>query len=92
MEVTEPDQMKSGKIPVRNLDNSHFGKNDAVFVCSFVQKRQYGFMDPDPDADPDPAIDQQKTNLKKSFYVYYFLKVHLQHFSRIISQKEETKQ
>jgi hypothetical protein len=41
----------------------------------------------DPDADPDPAIfvidlqdPQLKTNLKKSFSAYYFLKVHLHHF------------
>jgi hypothetical protein len=52
-------------------------------------------MDPDPDANPDPAIDQQKNNLKKSFSAYYLLfegTVHLQDFSKIISQKEVTKQ
>jgi hypothetical protein len=38
-------------------------------------------MDPDPDADPDPAIfvtdlkDDKKTNLKKSYSAYYFLKI-----------------
>jgi hypothetical protein len=52
----------------------------------------------DPDVDPDPAIffidlqDAKKTNLKKSFSAYYFLKVHLHHFSQIKSQKEVAKQ
>jgi hypothetical protein len=41
-------------------------------------------MDPDPDADsdPDPAIffsDLQDVNY---FFAYYFLKVHLRHFSK----------
>jgi hypothetical protein len=36
--------------------------------------------DADPDAGPDPAI------------AYYFLKVHLHHFSKIKSQKDVTKQ
>jgi hypothetical protein len=55
-------------------------------------------MDPDPDADPDHAIfiiDLQGANkklIKKSFSAYYFLKVHLHHFSKIKSQKEVTKQ
>jgi len=38
------------------------------------------------------VICQQKTILKKSFSVYYFLKVHLHHFSKIKSQKEVTRQ
>jgi hypothetical protein len=48
--------------------------------------------------DPDPAIfiidlqDAKKTNLKKSFPAYYFLKVHLHHFSKVKSQKDVTKQ
>jgi hypothetical protein len=51
--------------------------------------------------DPDPAvfvIDLQdankKTNLKKSFSAYYFLKVYLpvHYFSKINSPKEVTKQ
>ncbi len=51
------------------------------------------------DLDPDPAIfvidiqdDNKKTNFWKSFSAYYFLKVHLHSFSRIICQKEVTKQ
>jgi hypothetical protein len=50
-------------------------------------------MDPAPDADPDPAIfvsDLQDIN--KKFFAYYFLKVHLNHFSKIKSHKEVTKQ
>jgi hypothetical protein len=52
----------------------------------------------DPDSDPDPAIfvidlkRQQKTNFLKSFSSYYFLKVHLHHFSKTKSPKEVTKQ
>jgi hypothetical protein len=56
-------------------------------------------MDPDPDLDPDPAIfvtdlsrRQQKSNFLKSFPAYYFLKVHLHHFSNIKSQREVTRQ
>jgi hypothetical protein len=52
------------------------------------------------DLDPDPAIfvidlqDASKKLIykKKSFSAYYFLKVHLHHFSRIKIQKEVTKQ
>jgi 6-phosphofructokinase len=33
---------------------------------------------------------KNKTNLKKSFHAYYFLKVHLHNFSKITSQKEVT--
>ncbi len=48
-------------------------------------------MDPDP---PIFVIDLQeankKTNLKKSFSAYYFLTVHLHHFSKIKSQKVVT--
>ncbi len=39
-----------------------------------------------------PSRCQQKTNIKIKFSAYYFLKVHLQHFSKIKSQKEVTKQ
>ncbi len=53
----------------------------------------------DPDADPDPAIfviDLQDANKKliflTSFSAYYFLKVHLHHFSKIKNQKDVTKQ
>jgi hypothetical protein len=48
--------------------------------------------------DPDPAIfviDLQDANKKlffKSFSAYYFLKVHLRHFSKIKSPKEVAKQ
>jgi hypothetical protein len=51
------------------------------------------------DPDPDPAIfviDLQGANKKLilflSFSDYYFLKVHLHHFSKIKSPKEVTKQ
>jgi hypothetical protein len=40
-------------------------------------------LDPDPDADLDPAIfvsDLQDVN--KNFFAYYFLKIHLHHFSK----------
>ncbi len=53
----------------------------------------------DPDLDPDPAIvviKLQDANKKllgfQSFSAYYFLKVHLNHFSKIKTQKEVTKQ
>jgi hypothetical protein len=57
-------------------------------------------MDPDQDWDPDVfIIDLQDANKKlifqKSFSADYFLcllKVHLQHFSKIKSQKEVSKQ
>jgi hypothetical protein len=49
--------------------------------------------------DPDPAIlvinlqdANKKLILKKSFSAYYFIKVHLHHFSKIKSPKEVTKQ
>jgi hypothetical protein len=52
-------------------------------------------MDPDPDSDPDPAIfviDRQDASKKlifnTLFSAYYFLKLHLHHFSKIKSQKE----
>jgi hypothetical protein len=51
------------------------------------------------DPDSDPAIfdiDLQDANKKLilflSFSAYYFLKVHLHHFSKIKSPKEVTKQ
>jgi hypothetical protein len=52
-------------------------------------------MDPDPAQAPDPAvfvIDLQDANKKLFFSAYYFLKVHLHHFSKIKSHKEVTKQ
>jgi hypothetical protein len=56
-------------------------------------------VDPDSDADPDPPIfiidfqdANKKTNLKKSFSAYYFLKVLLHHYSEIKRQKKVTKQ
>jgi len=51
--------------------------------------------------DPDPAFlsffvthlqDANKKLIKKSFSGYYFLKVHLHHYSKIKSHKEVTKQ
>ncbi len=52
-------------------------------------------MDPDPDSDPDPAvfvIDLQDASIKlifnTIFSTYFFLKLHLHHFSKIKSQKE----
>jgi hypothetical protein len=55
-------------------------------------------MDPDADLDPATAIfviDLQEANrkrIKKSFSAFFFLKVHLHHFSKIRSSKEVTKQ
>jgi hypothetical protein len=57
-------------------------------------------MDPDPDSDldEDPAIfisdlqDVNKKNTFFSFFAYYFLTVHLHHFSKIKSFNEVTKQ
>ncbi len=51
-------------------------------------------MDPDSDPDADPAIfvsDLQDVN-KNNFFAYYFLKVHLHHFSKIKCHEEVTKQ
>jgi hypothetical protein len=54
-------------------------------------------MDPDSDLDPDPypaiyVIDLQDASKKITFNTifsaYYFLKVHLHHFSKIKSQLE----
>jgi len=48
--------------------------------------------------DPDPAIfvitlqDANKKLIKKSFSAYYFLKVHLHHFSMVKSPKEVIQQ
>jgi hypothetical protein len=45
----------------------------------------------DPDSDPDPAIfvtDLQDASKKLIFSAYYFLKLHLHHFSKIKEQKE----
>jgi hypothetical protein len=50
--------------------------------------------DPDPDAVPDPAIvvsDLQDV-IGKFFFAYYFLKIHLNQFSKIKSHIEVTKQ
>jgi hypothetical protein len=55
----------------------------------------------DPDSDPDPpifVIDLQETNKKlpgnflNKFFAYYFLKVHLHHFSKIKIEKEVTRE
>jgi hypothetical protein len=51
----------------------------------------------DPDADPDSAFSSlifktpTKNECEKKFSAYYFLKVHLHHFSKIKSTKEVTK-
>jgi hypothetical protein len=37
------------------------------------------------------VTDLQDANKKRSFFAYYFLKVHLHHFSKIKSPKEVTK-
>jgi hypothetical protein len=46
--------------------------------------------------DPAPALDPAKFALdfqeQPSFSAYYFLNVHLQHFSKIKSHKEDIKQ
>ncbi len=65
----------------------------------------YPYPDADPDTDSDPDTDpdlaifvidlqdaKKKLIFKKSFSAYYFLKVHLHHFSKIKSQQEVTKQ
>jgi hypothetical protein len=54
-------------------------------------------MDTDPDADPNPAIsviDLEEANKKLNFLYSFsaYLTVHLHHFSKIRSPKEETKQ
>jgi hypothetical protein len=60
-----------------------------------------GFADPylllmDPDVNPAFFVsDLQDVNnyfFLSKFFAYYFLKVHLRHFSRIKSHKEVTKQ
>ncbi len=38
-----------------------------------------------------PSRHQQKTNLKKSFFAYFFLEVHLRHFSKIKKSKRSHK-
>jgi hypothetical protein len=52
-------------------------------------------MDPDPASDPAIFVldlkDVKKNSFSK-FSAYYFLKVHLRHFSKIKSHKEVTKQ
>jgi hypothetical protein len=52
-------------------------------------------MDPDADSDPDIfVIDLQDANkklyLKKSFFAYYILKVHLHHFQRKKVKKSQS--
>jgi hypothetical protein len=54
--------------------------------------------DPDPDRDADPAIfasdlqDINKETFFLSFFANYFLKIHLDYFSKIKSHTEVTKQ
>jgi uncharacterized membrane protein YiaA len=45
-------------------------------------------VDPEDPKTPVFVIDLQDANKKLSFSAYYFLKVHLHHFSKIKSQKE----
>ncbi len=49
-------------------------------------------MDPDPDSDPPILVlvlqEANKKIIIKSFSAYYFLNLHLHHFSKIKSQKE----
>jgi hypothetical protein len=53
-------------------------------------------MNPKPDPDPDIFVlylqDANKKQIFTKFFAYYFLKVHLHHFSKIKSPKEVTKQ
>jgi hypothetical protein len=55
-------------------------------------------MDPDPDTAPAIFVielqDANKNyrNFVKSFSAYYFLTVHLHHFSKIRSHKDVTRQ
>jgi hypothetical protein len=52
----------------------------------------------DPDADPDLAIFRQSPSRRQQkiifyvFFAFYFLKVHLHHFSKVKSHKEVTNQ
>jgi hypothetical protein len=48
-------------------------------------------MDPDADSDADPDFTIFGSDLQDVFFAYYFLKVHLHHFSKIKSRKEVTK-
>jgi hypothetical protein len=46
----------------------------------------------DPDSDPDPeifVIDANKKLILKKFSAYYFLKVHLHHFSKKKPKKRQ---
>jgi hypothetical protein len=49
-------------------------------------------MDPKPAPGPAIFVIALKTQTKNYFFAYYFLKVHLHHFSQIKSHKEVTKQ
>jgi hypothetical protein len=55
-------------------------------------------MDPDPDSNADPDLAFYVSELQdikkfvKSFFAYYFLKVHLHYFSKIKCHKEVAKQ
>ncbi len=48
-------------------------------------------MDPDPDPNPVPVIFVSDLIFFQSFFAYYFLKVHLHHFSKIKSHKKPKK-
>jgi hypothetical protein len=49
-------------------------------------------MDPDPGADPAIFVSDLQDVNKKSFFAYYFLTVLLDHFSKIKSHRDVTKQ
>jgi hypothetical protein len=49
-------------------------------------------MNPDPDIFVTDLQDADKNYFCQSFSAYYFLKVHLHHFSKIKSHKEVTQQ
>jgi hypothetical protein len=68
-----------------------------------VADPQYFGVDPDPRIHASDlwirilvfsslAFKTLKKTIKKMFFAYYFLKVHLHNFSKIKSQKEVTKQ
>ena len=67
------------------------GNQGFCLVIEGSESRRPKNMDlTDPDSDPDPVIfvighqvDNKRQVLKKSISAYYFLKVHLHHFSKM---------
>jgi hypothetical protein len=82
-------------VPVTTTVDQCWGS--MTFWCGSGSPDPYLWLmdpDPDPDSAPDPCYfrhDVQDANkkliLKKSFSAFYFLKVHLNHFSKIKSHK-----